>query len=277
MNERVLSAKHGAAAIQQAILTRREQGQKALIPYIMAGDPDLKTTKRIVKALAEAGADVIELGMPFSDPVADGPVIQKAGERALRQGVTMKSLLQTVKEIRAELKTPIVIMTYYNLFYHYGLEAYARDAAEAGVDGLIVPDLPPEEGEEFDCFLEKQGLALIYLVAPTSTGERIQRIARLARGFIYYVSRMGVTGERADISQDLRDNLQRIRAASNLPVAVGFGVSTPEQAKIISQAADGVVMGSALVRIIEESPEFPEKAAADFLKPIADALHRSAG
>ncbi|MEW6235736.1 MAG: tryptophan synthase subunit alpha [Candidatus Omnitrophota bacterium] len=276
MNQRVLSAERGSAAIQQAILRRREQGQKALIPYIMAGDPDLETTKSIAQALANAGADVIELGMPFSDPVADGPVIQKAGERALRRGVTMKNLLQTVKEIRNQSNTPIVIMTYYNLFYHYGLEAYARDAAVAGVDGLIVPDLPPEEGEEFSCFLEKQGLALVYLIAPTSTDERIQRIARLARGFIYYVSRMGVTGERSDISQDLKANLQRIRAVSDLPVAVGFGVSTPEQANMISQEADGVVIGSALVRIIEESPEFPERAAAEFLKPIADALHGSA-
>jgi tryptophan synthase alpha chain len=265
----------GAQGITEAFRLRNASGGKALISYIMAGDPNLDASEQIIRALAEIDMDLIELGMPFSDPIADGPVIQRASERSLKQGLTLKRLLELVKKLRLELNTPIVIMTYYNLFFHYGLEQFARDAAAAGVDGVIVPDLPVEEAEEFQTALDSQDMALIYLVAPTSTDERIKKIAKLARGFIYYVSRTGVTGLRADISSDLEANLQRIRSLVNLPVAVGFGVSTPEQARSISQSADGVVMGSAIVKVVEETAQDHGKAAARFLEPIVRALHKN--
>lgn len=273
MSNQTVPIRRGAEGITDAFHRRNAEGGKTLIPYIMAGDPDLGTTEKIVRALSGIDVDLIELGMPFSDPMADGPVIQRAAERSLRQGLTLKRLLESVKEQRLYLNTPIVIMTYYNLFFHYGLEAFARDAAAAGVDGVIVPDLPVEEAAEFQKALDSQGLALIYLIAPTSTDERIRKIAHHARGFIYYVSRTGVTGVRADISCDLETNLKQIRSMVQLPIAVGFGVSTPEQASSISRHADGVVMGSAIVKLIEETDQLHERAVAKFLKPIADALH----
>jgi len=265
--------KRGAAVITEAFRRRNADGGKVLVPYIMAGDPDLGTTEKIVRSLSGIDADIIELGMPFSDPVADGPIIQRAGERSLKQGLKLKRLVQMVEELRLNISTPIVIMTYYNLFFRYGLEEFARDAAKAGVDGVIIPDLPAEEAEEFQKALDAKGLAMIHLIAPTSTDERIKKIAKVARGFVYYVSRMGVTGVQSDVSVDLEANLKRIRSLVDLPVAVGFGVSTPEQAASISKHADGVVMGSAIVRLIEETNEMHERAVAKFLNPIIDALH----
>lgn len=273
MSNRPVPVRRGAEAIADAFLRRKEAGGKVLIPYIMAGDPDLGTTEKIVRSLSGIDVDLIELGMPFSDPMADGPVIQRAAERSLRQGLTLKRLLGSVMELRIDLHTPIVIMTYYNLFFHYGLEAFARDAARAGVDGVIVPDLPVEESADFQNALDAEGVALIYLIAPTSTGERIEKIARAARGFVYYVSRTGVTGMRTDISLDLEENLKRIRSHVDLPVAVGFGVSNPEQALHIAAHADGVVMGSAIVKLIEETTQMHERAVAKFLQPILAALH----
>ena len=264
----------GAAAIRFAFQRRREAGGKALIPYIMAGDPDLGSTEKIVRALSGLDVELIELGMPFSDPLADGPVIQRAGQRALRQGMTLSKLLSSVEEMRLYSATPLIIMTYYNLFYKFGLEAFAREAAQVGVDGVIVPDLPPEEAEEFQEYLDREGLALIYLVAPTSTEERIRRIAAASRGFIYYVSRTGVTGERARLADDIAEHIQRIRATSDLPLAVGFGISSPEQAQTAAKLADGVIMGSVLVRFIEETREMHDRAAAHFLKPYLEILHR---
>lgn len=272
MSDSVLEHR-GASALTHAFRRRREAGGKVLIPYIMAGDPDLGTTEKIVKSISGVGVDIIELGMPFSDPLADGPVIQRAGQRALNQGLTLKKLLASVEELRLMITTPIVIMTYYNLFYHYGLERFAQDAARAGVDGVIVPDLPAEEAHEFLTALDIQGLALVQLIAPTSTDERIETIVRNARGFIYYVSRTGVTGEQQDIAGDLTENLQRIRSRTDLPIAVGFGVSTAQQAAFISRYADGVVMGSAIVRLIEETPHLHERVVAKFLRPILDTLH----
>lgn len=275
MSNQTTQSLRGAQGITEAFRRRNASGGKTLIPYIMAGDPSLETTEQIIRAFAEIDVDLIELGMPFSDPVADGPVIQRASERSLRRGLTLKGLMELVKKLRSELNTPIVVMTYYNLFFRYGLEQFARDAAAAGVDGAIVPDLPVEEAEEFQAALDAQGLALIYLVAPTSTDERIVKMAKLARGFVYYVSRTGVTGLRADISSDLETNLKRLRSLVNLPVAVGFGVSTPEQARSISQHADGVVMGSAIVKVIEETGQNQDKVAARFLEPIVQALHNN--
>ncbi len=266
--------RRGAEAITDAFHRRAELGGKVLIPYIMAGDPDLGTTEKIVRTMAGIDVDLIELGMPFSDPMADGPIIQKASERSLRQGLTLKRLLHAVTELRLDLNTPIIIMTYYNLFFHYGLEAFARDAAQSGIDGVIVPDLPVEEAADFQKAMDAQGLALIYLIAPTSTDERIHKIAQLARGFIYYVSRTGVTGVRSDISSDLESNLQRVRNIVQLPIAVGFGVSNPEQAASIASHADGVVMGSAIVKLIAETTQMHERAVAKFLQPILAALHK---
>lgn len=263
----------GADAISQAFARRKEAGGKALVPYIMAGDPDLGSTEKIVRALSGIGADVIELGMPFSDPLADGPVIQRAAQRAIRQGVTLKKLIAMVEELRLDVITPIAVMTYYNLFLHYGLERFAEDAARAGVDGVIVPDLPPEEAVEFRDALDAKGLAMIHLAAPTSTDGRLRKIAESTRGFLYYVSRTGVTGAQADISGDLAENLRRIRAATDKPVAVGFGVSTPEQAREIATHADGVVMGSVIVDRIEKTADLHDREVARFLRPIVEALH----
>ncbi|HOJ62412.1 MAG TPA: tryptophan synthase subunit alpha [bacterium] len=273
MNRSFISVRRGVEAIAHAFQLRKDEGGKALIPYLMAGDPDLGTTGKIVKSLSGIGVDLIELGMPFSDPLADGPVIQRAGERALRQGVTLKKLLGLVEELRLDLNTPLIIMTYYNLFFSYGLETFARDAVQAGVDGVIVPDLPVEEAADFQQALDREGLALVYLVAPTSTEDRVRAIAAQARGFIYYVSRTGVTGEQRDIAADLAENLRRLREFTPLPVAVGFGVSTPEQAAEIARHADGVVIGSAVVRLIEETSQLHERIAARFLRPFVDVLH----
>ncbi|MBD3266693.1 tryptophan synthase subunit alpha [bacterium] len=272
MNEQ-LTMQRGAKAITQAFRIRNQSGGKVLVPYIMAGDPDLGTTEKIVRALSGLGADVIELGMPFSDPLADGPVIQRAGQRALRQNITLPRLLESVKELRLTVDTPIVIMTYYNLFYKYGLQQFAQDAAQAGVDGLIIPDLPIEEAEEFQSYLDESNLALICLIAPTSTDTRIQNITKVAKGFVYYVSRTGTTGVQQDVSADLEFNINRIRQYTDLPIAVGFGVSNAELAKTISAHADGVVIGSAIVRVIEETTHMHDRVAAKFVKPIVDVLH----
>jgi tryptophan synthase alpha chain len=266
----------GAAAITQAFRRRQSEGGKVLIPYIMAGDPDLGTTEKIVRSLSGVGVDLIELGMPFSDPLADGPVIQRAGQRALRQGVTLKKILDAVRELRLMIDTPIIIMTYYNLFLNYGLERFAKDAAQAGVDGLIVPDLPVEEAEELLEALDRYQLALIPLIAPTSSDERIAAICRVARGFIYFVSRTGVTGERQDVAADLFEHLERVRKHTSLPIAVGFGVSTPEQAQRIAHHADGVVIGSAIVRLIEETPHMHDRVTAKFAKSLLESLHGGA-
>lgn len=276
MNDQPVAIHRGAAAITEAFRQRNRQGGKALVTYFMAGDPDLGTTEKIIRSLSGIGVDLIELGVPFSDPLADGPVIQRASERAMRQGVTFTRLFEMMRSLRIMVDAPVVIMTYYNLFHHYGLEAFSRDAAEAGVDGVIVPDLPFEEAEPFRTALDAHGLAFIPLLAPTSADDRVANITQEARGFIYYVSRTGVTGEQKDLSADLEENLRRIRARTDLPIAVGFGISTPEQAKTASGQADGVVMGSALVRLIEETPHLHERVAAKFVKPFVEALNPAA-
>lgn len=273
MTETSAVGARGAAAIESAFRKRTEKGEKALVTYFMAGDPDLNTTKKLISSFSQSEVDVIELGVPFSDPLADGPVIQEAGQRALAQGATLQKTLDLVNEVRAAVDTPIVIMTYFNLFLQYGLERFAEAASECGVDGVIVPDLPMEEAQEFNDVLGAKGLAYIYLIAPTSSDERMRHISESARGFIYYVSRTGVTGMQTSIADDLADNLKRIRAVTQLPVAVGFGISSPEQAQTIAADSDGVVIGSAIVRVIAEASENPERAAADFVRPYIQALH----
>lgn len=236
--------------------TLRACDEKALITFITAGDPNAERTVEIVVTLAAAGADAVEIGIPFSDPLADGPSIQASSQRALHEGMTVRKALHAVQRIR-ELcpNLPIILMTYYNPILRYGLENYAADAKLAGVDAHIVTDLTPEEAAPWNLYSHKEGLDAIYLLAPTSTEERIQKAANISGGFIYCVSRTGVTGAREDIPRELPDVVSRIRKATDLPICVGFGVSEPEHIRAISNFADGVVVGSALVNLIHREKD----------------------
>lgn len=229
-----------------------EKGRIALVTYITAGDPSLDVTEEIVLKLEESGADIIELGVPFSDPMADGPVIQLASERALESGTTLHDVLNSVKNIRKFSEVPIILFGYYNPFFSYGVEKFAEDAAEAGADGVLVVDLPPEEAPEFKIHTDKAGLNLVFLLAPTSTTERVELMANNASGFVYLVSVTGVTGVRPDLNYSLDTLASQIKSTTGLPVGVGFGVSSPEQVETIAEYADAVIVGSAIVRIIEE-------------------------
>lgn len=229
-----------------------EKGRIALVTYITAGDPSLKVTEEIVLTLEESGADIIELGVPFSDPMADGPVIQLASERALESGTTLHDVLNSVRNIRKVSEVPIILFGYYNPFFSYGLEEFAKDAAEAGADGVLVVDLPPEEAPEFKVHTDKAGLSLVFLLAPTSTTDRVELIANNASGFVYLVSVTGVTGVRKELNSSLDTLASEIKSTTGLPVGVGFGVSSPEQVEAIAEYADAVIVGSAIVRIIEE-------------------------
>jgi len=227
----------------------REEGRGGLVTYLTAGDPDPNTSARLLAGLAQAGADLIEIGMPFSDPMADGPAIQEAGQRALKQGMTLRRTLTLVRELRrADDATPIVLMGYYNPIYRYGAEAFARDAVGAGVDGVIVVDLPPEEDAELALPARAAGLDLIRLAAPTSDEKRLPRIVEHASGFLYYVAIAGITGTRSAESADVKSAVTRLRRFTRLPIAVGFGIRTPEQAAAVARAADAAVVGSALVQ-----------------------------
>ncbi len=244
--------------IQQTFDDLKSKEEKALIPYIMAGDPSLDVTESLVLALAEGGADLIELGVPFSDPIADGPVIQQAAERALQSGTTLKKILSTVRSIRTKTSVPIIFMTYYNTMLAMGLAKFCAEAVAAGVDGLIVPDLPPEEsGELYDVTMTAGGPTVIFLLAPTSTPDRRKAVSQQTHGFIYYVSITGITGSQLTDLTLVKKNVQAIQKQSKKPVAVGFGISTPKQARNVAQFADGVIIGSALVRTIAEQHQDP--------------------
>lgn len=243
--------------IQDTFATLRRQGRAGLIPYLTAGDPDLTVTRDCLRALAEAGADLIELGVPFSDPLGDGPVIQRAGVRALAAGTSLARVLETVARLRARVRLPLVLMTYYNPVLAFGLKAFARTAVDAGADGVIVPDLPHEEAEPLRAEAEPAGLDMIHLVAPTSTPARVRAIARLSRGFVYVVSLMGVTGERRALPPDLDAQVRTLRLVTTKPICVGYGVSTPEHVAAVGQLADGVIVGSAIVRTIEHHTGTP--------------------
>ena len=224
------------------------QNHKAFIPFITCGDPDLETTKKIIKEMADNGADLIELGIPFSDPTAEGPVIMEADQRALSAGVTTDDILEMAEELRKEIRLPMIIMTYANVVYSYGMEKFLAKAKAAEIDGLILPDVPFEEKGEFDEACEKYDIDLISMIAPTSK-DRIARIASEAKGFLYVVSSLGVTGTRSAITTDIASMVRIVRENTDIPCAVGFGISTPEQAAAVASAADGVIVGSAVVKI----------------------------
>lgn len=238
--------------IEAMFAAKREKGERALVTYTMGGDPDLSLSLKIIKTLAGAGADLIEIGLPFSDPLADGPVIQKAGQRALSNGVGPEEILELVAAARRELDLPLVIMTYLNPVFSFGVEKFFQRAAAAGADGLIIPDLPVEEGEEVAEKAAAFGLDLIPLVAPTTGPKRLEKILRRARGFVYCVSVTGVTGMRERLPEEAVELLQRVRMATHLPVCLGFGISRPEQAAEAVPYCDGVIVGSALVKIVED-------------------------
>jgi len=239
--------------ISQTFKRLRSEGEKALIPFITAGYPDLYSTEKLIFVLEKNGADLIELGVPFSDPMADGPTIQLASERSLVNKTTLKIILDLVKKVRLKTNIPIILMGYYNPFFIYGLKRLANDAKEAGVDGILTVDLPPEEASEMKRQMANAGLDIIFLLAPTSDDARIKLITKNATGFIYYVSLTGVTGIRSKLDKDIRTQLNIIKKNTHLPIVVGFGISSPNHAKSVSQWADAVVMGSAIIKIIENS------------------------
>lgn len=252
----------------------RASGEKALIAYIMAGDPGLAETEHLVLEIEQAGADVIELGVPFSDPIADGPVIQRAAERALRSGTSLKKILATIQVLRAKTAVPIVLMVYYNSIHAMGVQSFCRDAAAAGVDGVIVPDMPPDEAEPLKGPAEAAGLHLIFLLAPTSTAERRRYVARETGGFLYYVSLTGITGAKIRDMADIGKNVQTIRAATKTPIAVGFGVTTPDDASRVGAMADGVIVGSAIVgkiAALQQDPSMPAQVG-QFIRSLKQAL-----
>jgi len=227
-------------------------GYKALIAYLTIGYPSIEVTQEVVSILSANGCDIIELGIPFSDPLADGVTIQKASYQALQQGITPQVCLEVAYQLRQKMATPLVFMTYYNPVFNYGLEAFCQASVRAGVDGLIIPDLPPEEGCELEAITNKLKLDLIYLLAPTSTEERVATIAERSRGFIYLVSVTGVTGAREALPPELEDFVKRLKQRVKQPLCVGFGISTPEQAGRVARVADGVIVGSHFIRLVEE-------------------------
>jgi len=231
----------------------RSEGKKALIPFITAGYPDINTTEKFIYELEKSGADLIELGVPFSDPMADGPIIQMASERSLANGTNLKMILELVKKVRMKTDIPIILMGYYNPFFIYGLKRVSRDAKDAGVDGVLIVDLPPEEAGEMKVQTDSTGLDIIFLLTPTSDDKRINLITKNGTGFIYYVSLTGVTGIRSELDRDIRKQITKIRKKTNLPVGVGFGISSPVHAKRVAKWADAVVVGSAIIKIVENS------------------------
>ncbi|MHB8535845.1 MAG: tryptophan synthase subunit alpha [Sulfuricaulis sp.] len=265
--------------IAQTFQTMKKQGRRVLIPYITAGDPEPWITVRLMHALVKSGADLLELGVPFSDPMADGPVIQRAAERALKHKISLTQVLAMVREFREKDKTtPVVLMGYLNPIEVMGYERFAEAAAAAGVDGALTVDLPPEEAEDLDVALRGRGLDAIFLIAPTSSRERIQRIARAARGFIYYVSLRGVTGAAHLDVGEVAAKLKEIRKYTELPLGVGFGIGSPEVAAQVAEIADAVVVGSAVVKRVEESVAVPDKILNEipaFIARLREAMDRA--
>jgi tryptophan synthase alpha chain len=241
----------------------------ALVAYLTCGDPDLRVTREVALAAISAGAEVIELGVPFSDPVADGPVIQRASERALKNGVALADVLKVAAEIRRETDAGLIVFSYLNPILRMGMEKFAAKAAEAGVDGALITDLPIEEADEYLRNMRQQNLATVFLAAPTSTDARLKRIAELSTGFVYAVSRTGITGARKELPEDAETLVQRLRKFTKLPIAVGFGISAAEQFAAVGKFADAAVVGSAIVQTIESNPGTEAEAVAKFIKQLS--------
>lgn len=253
------------------MIAKAFENKKAFIPFITCGDPDLETTAKIVRAAVENGADLIELGIPFSDPTAEGPVIQGANIRALKGGVTTDKVFSLVRELRTDVTVPMVFMTYANVVFSYGAEKFISTCNDIGINGLILPDLPYEEKDEFLPICKKYGVALISLIAPTSE-NRIAMIAKEAEGFIYLVSSLGVTGMRTEINTDLKSIVDVIRQNTSVPCAIGFGISTPEQAKSMADLSDGAIVGSAIIRIIEQYGKDAPRYVGEYVKKMKEAI-----
>lgn len=265
--------------IEKRLKKLAAEGTPAFIPFIMAGDPTLEQSGAIACELARVGADIVEFGVPFSDPVADGVVNQEAALRALHNNVTLRDIIGLIEKLRNSTQVPLMLFTYFNPVLTYGIPKFAADAAAAGVDGVLCVDLPPEEAAEYKACLDEKGIATVFLVAPTSTPERIEMIAKASTGFIYYVSRTGVTGERENVEASVSKMVAEIRRHSDKPVAVGFGISKPEHAAEVAGYADGVVVGSAIVRMVGElrsHPDLVSKVGA-FVKTLVDATRKGAG
>lgn len=265
--------------IERSFAALRANDQRALVAFIMAGDPGMEQTRTLVHAAAASGADIIELGVPFSDPTSDGPVLQRSAERALKQNVSLPRVLELVQELRQESVTvPLVLFGYFNPIFRYGCERFARDAARAGVDGVLVVDLPPEEAGELRRFTDPAGVDIINLLAPTSDSERMRKVLARAKGFVYYVSLTGVTGVRAVTPADVRPMVEKVKRQTKLPVGVGFGISTPEQAAAVAQFADAVVVGTAIMRIIEAHATAPDLVdrVSQFIRDLKAAMRNGA-
>ena len=230
-----------------------KKGLKAFIPFVTAGDPSLEYTYKLVLELEKQGADIVELGIPFSDPIADGPVIQASSQRALEKGINLNKIFHLVKELRKKTDIPLVFLSYYNPIFHYGVERFVEDAVKSGVDGVIVADLPPEEAKEIKIFSSREELDTIFLAAPTSSTERLHKVAEASTGFIYCVSVAGVTGVRNSLAQSLKKRVEDIKKLTDKPVAVGFGVSNAKTAQRVASFADGVIVGSAIVKVVEDN------------------------
>ena len=260
--------------IEDRFAQLKRDGKKGFIVYIGAGDPNLEATRQLALAFDKAGVDVLELGVPFSDPLADGLVNQLAAQRGLESGTTPPKVLETVAAIRKDSQVPIVLYLYFNLIHRVSMERFIADAAKAGVDGLLVLDLPPEEADNYESLMRTAGLCHIYLVAPTTPDDRIELIVKRGSGFVYYVSREGVTGMQNQVASNLAQQIAKIRSHTALPVAVGFGISNPEQAKLVASVADGAVVGSAVVNQIAEHGKSPKLVAnvGAFVKSLVDAV-----
>lgn len=239
--------------IDQKFRDLNKAKKKAFIAFITAGDPDLKTTADLILVLEKAGSDIVELGIPFSDPLADGPTIQASYERALKKGVTVAKILEMVRQVRSFSQVPIALMSSYNPVFHYGQQKFVNDAKKVGVDGLIIPDLPPEEARDLIKLCRQRQIALVFFLSPTTTKARMKKIGNLSTGFIYYVSLTGVTGARASLPADVLTNIAKAKRLTKKPICVGFGISTPEQVQQMQKQADGVIVGSAIVKTVEKN------------------------
>jgi tryptophan synthase alpha chain len=249
-------------------MTLTFKNKPALVAYLTCGDPDLRVTREVALAAIDAGAEVIELGVPFSDPVADGPIIQRASERALKNGVGLSDVLKVAAEIRRESDAGLIVFSYLNPVLRMGMKEFAAKAAAAGVDGALIIDLPVEESDEYVGQMQKRNLATVFLAAPTSTDARLKRIAQLSSGFVYAVSRTGITGARKELPEDAKKLVQRLRKLAKLPIVVGFGISAPEQFAAVGKFADAAAVGSAIVQKIESNPGTEAEAVAEFIKQL---------